>query len=66
MIQCQWIKLIIKKKVVTKAPIETAKPSPSATVPVITTRAPVDIERSPFQYVTATLSSSISDPSFAC
>ena len=53
-------------KVVTKAPNETVKPSPSATVPVITTRTPVVIENATFQTVTATLSSSISTPIFAC
>ena len=55
-----------EERVVKKAPIETAKQSPSAAVPVVTTRAPVDIEKPPFQPVTNTLSFSSSTPSFTC
>ena len=31
-----------KEQVITKAPIEIAKPSPSDTLPLVATRAPVD------------------------
>ena len=51
-----------EEQVVTKAPIDTNKPSPSAAVPLFLTRAPVDIEEPPFQPFTDALSYSISNP----
>ena len=42
-----------EEKYVTKTPIETAKISPSAVVPVVATIEPVDIKEPPFQTVTA-------------
>ena len=46
-----------EEQVVTRAPIDKDKPSPSTVVPVFVTIAPVDIGKPPFQTVTADLSS---------
>ena len=49
-------------QVLTKLPIETAKPPTSDEVHIVVTKSPVDIEEPHFQPVTATLSSSVSIP----
>ena len=50
------------EQVVTKSPTYTAKTSPNSALPVVATIAPFEIEKSPFQYVNAALSSSSSTP----